>query len=61
MNLLEFVKVLFLEANMCSADFLMLLFLQTTAKFRDRKTSRVFPASRVHASQFWTTLKTLVT
>jgi len=39
MNLLEFVKLLFLKGNLCSAD--VLLFLQTTAKFRDRKTVRV--------------------
>jgi len=39
MNLLEFVKLLFLKANLCSDD--LLLFLQTTAKLRDRKTVRL--------------------
>jgi len=61
MNLLEFVELLFLKATLCSAD--LLLFLQTTAKLRDRKAVRVMiicevkPSSKLYTARSFAGLK----
>jgi len=50
MSLLEFVGVLFLGANLCSADFLMFVVFANHSEGHDRKTLRLLPASCTRAA-----------